>query len=206
MFFTISVTARDDDKSILRGTVHPSLVLYSRRMVCARDNSIEEGAMQTSNCSTGLKTLIGVCAFWCMTVGVVSAQGTWVEEVGNVVAYYQLISPSVEWTPYIDALTRARDGLRRGDQLVVTAAMDEFESMLRGKAYGIDGAMAEELYNLALTVRSPYEQDLGSSISSEMERSRLMISPVLKINMQPQDRVWCHEGGCDEWISDPNAG
>jgi len=141
-----------------------------------------------------------------MAVGSVLAQGTWVEEVGNVVAYYQLISPSVEWTPYIDALTRARDGLRRGDQLFVTAAMDEFDSMLRQKAYGIDGAMAEELYNLALTIRSPYEEGLGVPTSSERERNRLMISPAMKINMQPQDRVWCHEGGCDEWIADPNAG
>ena len=162
--------------------------------------------MQISSCFTGLRTVIGVCAFWGMTVGAVSAQGTWVEEVGNVVAYYQLISPSVEWTPYIDALTRARDGLRRGDQLVVTTAMDEFEAMLRVKAYGIDDAMAEDLYNLALTIRSPYEQGLGLSASSGMERRRLMISPALKINMQPQDRILCHEGGCDQLIADPNAG
>jgi hypothetical protein len=85
-------------------------------------------------------------------------------------------------------------------------AMDEFDSMLRQKAYGIDGAMAEELYNLALTIRSPYEEGLGVPTSSERERNRLMISPAMKINMQPQDRVWCHEGGCDEWIADPNAG
>lgn len=150
------------------------------------------------------KTLIGVCAAWLMTAGPVSAQGTWVEELANVVAYYQLMSPAVEWTPYIDVLTRARHGLRQGDQVEVAAAMQEFEGLLRSNAHGMDQTVAEDLYSLALLLRSPYEPVL-LPLSKERERVRSTV-PLLKINVQSQSRIWCHEGGCDEWVSEPGAG
>lgn len=152
------------------------------------------------------KMLLGIATVWFLMVGTVSAQGTWVEELGNVVAYYQYISPSVEWTPYIDALTRAREGLRRGDQIVVSAAMHEFESLLRANAYGIDRATAEDLYTLAATIRYPYEPTIFPLFLPELQWDGPMTMPILKLNVQFQGRVWCHEGGCDEWILDPNAG
>src|SRR5690242_5681883 len=90
----------------------------------------------------------GMCGLWFTMAGAGWAQGTWVEEVGNTLAYYQIIQSDVDWTPYIDELTRARDGLRAGDQLTVTRSIRELQKMLRMKAYGIDRAAAEDLYNL----------------------------------------------------------
>ena len=152
------------------------------------------------------KTLLGISALWFLMPGTASPQGTWVEELGNAVAYYQYMSPAVEWTPYIDALTRAREGLRRGDQNVVSAAMHEFESLLRANAYGIDRATAEDLYALAMTIGSPYELTTVPLSLPPSKWDRPMSVPLLKMNVQFQERVWCHEGGCDEWILDPNDG
>jgi len=52
--------------------------------------------MQTSSMHVGRTLLVGVCALWFMMAGTVSAQGAWVEELGNFLAFYQTIHPG--WT------------------------------------------------------------------------------------------------------------
>jgi len=126
------------------------------------------------------------------------AQGTWVEEVGNTLAYYQTIQSGADWTPYIDELTRARDGLRAGDQLTVTRSIRELQKMLRLKAHGIDRAAAEDLYNLTLTIQPVNERALMDLDGLEPGRGGLMTVPAESV---PYGRtVHCHEGGCDYWI------
>lgn len=132
----------------------------------------------------------GVCGLWLIMAGTVLAQGTWVEEVGNSLAFYQTIHPDADWTPYIDELTRARDGVRAGDQLTVTRAMNEFQKMLRMRAHGLDAAAAEDLYNLTLTVRPS---------------GRLMSGPDQRITVPYERGVRCHEAGCDNWMDKAGA-
>jgi hypothetical protein len=148
----------------------------------------------------------GVCGLWLIMAGTGWTQGTWVEEVGNSLAFYQTIQSEADWTPYIDELTRARDGLRAGDQLTVTRAMHELQKMLRAGAYGVDRAAAEDLYNLTLTIQ-PFADVNGLGTGWERGRERMMSVPDQTI---PYGRkVRCHEGGCDDWIDyvfDPGAG
>jgi hypothetical protein len=144
--------------------------------------------MRTNGVHMGRTVLAGVSALWFIMAGPVSAQGTWVEELGNFLSFYQTIHPSLDWTPYLEELTRARHGMRAGDQLTVNHAMNEFQRMLRTRADGLDAAAAEDLYNLTLTVRPSDGQ--GSGRERELGVERLTV---------PYERVRCHEGGCDYW-------
>jgi hypothetical protein len=130
--------------------------------------------------------------------GTVSAQQTWVEELGNFLAFYQTIHPSLDWTPYIEELTRARNGMRTGDQLTVTEAINEFQKLLRTRAHGLDAAAAEDLYTLTLTVRSSEGQASGMEHESGLGERQLMTGPDQRLTV-PEREVRCHEGGCDYW-------
>ncbi|MGH9195283.1 MAG: hypothetical protein ACRD1T_06045, partial [Acidimicrobiia bacterium] len=141
--------------------------------------------------------------------GTVWAQGTWVEELGNVLAFYQTIHPGLDWTPYIEELTRARDGMRAGDQLTVTHAMNEFQKMLRTRAHGLDAEVAEDLYTLTLTVRTSEDWPFAEANGSKDGSERLMRVPDGMIESPYKGDVRCHEGGCDYWLGhmfDPGAG
>ena len=151
--------------------------------------------MPTQGVHIGRTVMVGVCALCFIMAGTVSAQGTWVEELGNFLAFYQTIHPGLEWTPYSEELTRARDGLRAGDQLTVTQAMKEFQKLLRTRAYGLNAAAAEDLYNLTLTVR-PFE---GMEGESRVGEQRVMRGPDLRLTIPNKRDVRCHEGGCDYW-------
>jgi hypothetical protein len=155
--------------------------------------------MQTSSMHVGRTLLVGVCALWFMMVGTVSAQGTWVEELGNFLAFYQTIHPGLDWTPYIEELTRARDGMRAGDQLTLSHAMNEFQKLLRTRAHGLDAAVAEDLYNLTLTVRPSEGQAAGMEQESGIGEGRLMSGSDPRIAVPYERAVRCHEGGCDYW-------
>lgn len=156
--------------------------------------------METYARHIGRTVLAGACALSFIMAGTASAQGTWVEEVGNFLAFYQTIHPSLDWTPYIEELSRARDGMRAGDQLTVTHAMNEFQKMLRARAQGLDAAAAEGLYNLTLTVRPSVGQVSGVEYESGIGEGRLMISGAdQRVSVPYGHDVRCHEGGCDYW-------
>jgi hypothetical protein len=157
---------------------------------------------------TGLAVLAGVCGVWFIMAETVSAQGTWVEDVGNSLAFYQTTHPGPGWTPYIDELTRARDGMRRGDQLTVTRAMIEFQKMLRTRAYGIDEAAAEDLYNLTLTL-GPVDEPSAAANELNIRNERSMSVPNTPAKASSEGNMRCHEAGCDYWLDnvfDPGAG
>jgi len=144
--------------------------------------------------------LAGAYALSLIMAGTASAQGTWVEELGNFLAFYQTIHPSLDWTPYIDELSRAREGVRAGDQLTVTHAMNELQKMLRARAHGLDAAAAEDLYNLTLTVQPSAGQVSGLEYESGTGEGRLMMSGAdQRITVPYRQDVRCHEGGCDYW-------
>lgn len=155
--------------------------------------------MQIYDVHAGRTVVAGVWALWIIMAGTVTAQGTWVEELGNVVAFYQTTYPGLDWTPYIDELTRARDGMRAGDQLTVDGAMDEFQKMLRTRAHGIDAAAAEDLYNLTLTVQPFVKPSSGMQHESGIGMGRLMRGPDERSTVPYEPVVRCHEGGCDYW-------
>ncbi|HET7059544.1 MAG TPA: hypothetical protein VFI05_12445 [Nitrospiraceae bacterium] len=166
--------------------------------------------MQTQAMHINRMVVAGVCGLWLiMMAGTVWGQGTWVEEVGNSLAFYQTVHPDSDWMPYIDELTRARDGVRSGNQLTVTRAMRELQKMLRTRAHGIDGAAAEDLYNLTLTIRPSDEQPFAEGNELELGRERLMSVPAQTILTPNGGKVRCHEGGCDYWLDhafDPGSG
>ncbi|MEP6887447.1 MAG: hypothetical protein ABI945_03905 [Nitrospirales bacterium] len=155
--------------------------------------------MRTYGVHMGRTVVAGVCAIWFIMAGTVSAQGTWVEELGNFLAFYQTIHPSLDWTPYIEELTRARDGMRAGDQLTVTHAMNEFQKLLRMRAHGLDAAAAEDLYNLTLTVRTSDGHGPGMEHESGMGEGRLMSESDQRITVPYERDVRCHEGIFDYW-------
>lgn len=156
--------------------------------------------MRTHAMHKSLTVLSGVCGLWFSLAGTVSAQGTWVEELGNFLAYYEAIDRGSDWTPYNEELSRARDGVRGGEQLTVTRAMKEFQKMLRMRAYGIDRAAAEHLYNLTLAIRPVDEEALAEANDLEQGRERLMHVPDHTIQAPYGRDVRCHEGGCDYWF------
>lgn len=166
--------------------------------------------MQTQAMHMSRMVLAGVCGLGLiMMAGTVWGQGTWVEEVGNSLAFYQTVHPDSDWMPYIDELTRARDGVRAGDQLTVTRAIQELQKMLRTRAHGIDRAAAEDLYNLTLTIWSFDEQPFAEGNELERGRERLMSAPAQTILTPHGGKVRCHEGGCDYWWDhtfDPGGG
>ena len=155
--------------------------------------------MQTYGVHMGRTVLAGLCALWFIMAGTVWAQGAWVEELGNFLAFYQTVHPGLDWTPYIEELTRARDGMRAGDQLTVTHAMNEFQKLLRTRAHGLDAAVAEDLYNLTLTVRPSEGQASGMEHEWGIGEGRLMSGSDQRITVPYGHAVRCHEGGCDYW-------
>lgn len=156
--------------------------------------------METYGRHMGPTLLAGVCGLWFIMAVPVSAQGTWVEELGNFLAFYQTIHPGLDWTPYIKELSRARDGMRAGDQLTLTHAMNEFQRLLRMRAHGIDAAVAEDLYNLTLTVRPSEGQASRMEQESGIGKGRLMSGSDPRITVPYERAVRCHEGGCDDWL------
>ena len=155
--------------------------------------------MQTYAVYMRRPVVAGVCAVWFIMAGTVSAQGTWVEELGNFLAFYQTVHPGLDWTPYIEELNRARDGMRTGDQLTVTQAMNEFQKLLRTRSHGVDAEVAEDLYNLTLTVRSSKEHASGTEHESGIGEARVMNGPDQRLTVPYQRNVRCHEAGCDYW-------
>ena len=154
--------------------------------------------MQLYSRHAARSVMAGVCSVWLIMSGTAMAQGTWIEELGNFLAFYQTAHPGLDWTPYIDELTRARDGMRAGDQLTVNGAMNEFQAMLRMRAHGIDAEAAEDLYNLTLTMR-PYEKpSFGMQHELGTDVGRLIRGPEER-GLLYEGNVRCHEGGCDYW-------
>jgi hypothetical protein len=171
-------------------------------VVCAestQNTSTEGDAMEIYGRHMGRPLLAGVCGLWFIMAVPVSAQGTWVEELGNFLAFYQTIHPGLDWTPYIEELSRARDGMRAGDQLTLTHAMNEFQRLLRTRAHGIDAAVAEDLYNLTLTVRPSEGQASRMEQESGIGKGRLMSGSDPRITVPYERAVRCHEAGCDDW-------
>ncbi len=98
--------------------------------------------------------LVGLAALvLCLSAsGVALAQGTWADEIGNAVMFYQASYPHANWAPYLQEITLVRDALGRGDQRIVKKEMGTFFKMLRTRAYDISDVAADELYNFAVMV------------------------------------------------------
>jgi hypothetical protein len=82
--------------------------------------------------------------------------------------------------------------------LTVTRSLQELQKLLRMKAYGIDQAAGENLYNLTLTIQPVNERPFMDVDGLEPGRGGLMTVPAESVHYGRT--VHCHEGGCDYWI------
>ena len=98
---------------------------------------------------------LGIC---CLPTGNGLAEKLWLDELSDSLIFYKAQYPEGDWTPYVRQLTLVKEGVDRGNQTLITSAMDEFLMMLRLEAHGINGIAAHALYWIALGLQphDPY--------------------------------------------------
>jgi hypothetical protein len=98
---------------------------------------------------------LGIC---CLPTGNGLAEKLWLDELSDSLIFYKAHYPEGNWTPYIRQLTLIKEGVDRGNQKLISSAMDEFLMMLRSEAHGINGIAAHALYWIALGLQpqDPY--------------------------------------------------
>lgn len=120
-------------------------------------------------------------------VATVSAQGTWVEEPGNLLAFYQRFIPAWIGHPYIEELSRVRDGMKAGDQLTVLQAMNEFQRLLRASSM----PQQQRIFTTSCSRCGLFE---GEVFTLEQEsgsgKRRLMRAPEQRALSSPMTRVF----------------
>lgn len=109
-----------------------------------------------------LIVLVGVCMLGVVLAGVAPAQGNWVDEITNSLAFYKTNYPASNWDPYQQKLSLVHEAVNRGDQRTVKGEMNKFFRMLQSRAHGINDVAADELYNFSVMV-TPI-QEYGISV------------------------------------------
>ena len=132
-----------------------------------------------------LSLLLGLLSF-----GVAQAEDTWVDELSSTVTFYQQTYPNAEWQPYLETVSRMRDGVRGSDASSVQKARAEFVTMLRDRAYGINDVAAEDLIQMALSSDAAMPQEMPMSI------------PDQSIKAHTHGEPGCQTVGCDYWRDD----
>lgn len=105
--------------------------------------------------------VIGATLFGLTVVGL-AVQTTWVDEIGNSLAFTAANYPLSNWEPYQQKIRVVHDAVGRGDNQVVKAEMGKWFKMLRQRDHGINEVAADELYNFSLMV-TPI-QEYGISV------------------------------------------
>ena len=96
--------------------------------------------------------LIGITAFvalWIMSGRALGGQ-LWLDELRETLVIYQAFYPEGDWSPYLEQLNVVKKGIDHADSRMIATAMEEFFSMLRSQAHGINGIAAHALYWIAL--------------------------------------------------------
>ncbi|MER3424949.1 MAG: hypothetical protein C4293_18715 [Nitrospiraceae bacterium] len=96
------------------------------------------------------------------------AEKLWFYELRDAVIFYQAHYPEGNWYPYIEKLNLVKEDLDRGDRQLLKTAMDDFLTMLRSGAHGINSIAAHALYWIALGLHSdePYTGDRSRHMES----------------------------------------
>lgn len=130
-----------------------------------------------------------------MTVGIASADETWIDQFKNTVLFYQQSDPNSDWQPYLDQVTTIRDGLAANDDAAVQSAQGELISMLTTRANGINEGAADDLFQMM------------TSREIEPFYEMLVSVPDHAINTPYDGGRPCLPDGCDYWRDDVfNAG
>lgn len=97
--------------------------------------------------------LIGIVAFvalWIMLSGRALGEQLWLDELRETLVIYQAFYPEGDWSPYLEKLKVVKQGIDHADSRMIATAMEEFFTMLRSQAHGINGIAAHALYWIAL--------------------------------------------------------
>jgi hypothetical protein len=160
--------------------------------------------MKPSMIHKHLYMIVGVaCAVSLCAVGIALAAGPWVDEIANALSFYKASYPTSNFDPYLATLEKIREGANRGDQKIVKVEMDRFLKMLLARTNGINEVAADELYNLAQSVRPIKEQDSAAATGLEITHERLMSVPGTIPQSRDDGRTPCvglPDGGCDYWV------
>jgi hypothetical protein len=113
--------------------------------------------------------LIALLGLWHMFMASSFAMEFWLDELRASLIFYQAQYPEGNWVPYLDKLDVMQNGLNRGDQTLIRAAMEDFLTMLRSEAYGIDARAAHALFWITLGLQ-PRDPPLAHG-GAEMPRS-----------------------------------
>ncbi|WP_447984914.1 hypothetical protein [Nitrospira sp. Nam74] len=110
--------------------------------------------------------LIGIMAFialWLMLSGGALAGQLWLDELRDTLAIYQAFYPEGDWSPYLEKLNVVGQGITHGDSRMIATAMEEFFTMLRSQAHGINGIAAHALYWIALGLQ-PHDPAFATAV------------------------------------------
>ena len=100
--------------------------------------------------------LLGICAFialWIMLTERALGAQPWLDELRDTLVTYQGFYPEGNWSPYLDKLRVVQEGIDQANPSLIATAMEEFLTMLRVQAYGINGIAAHALYWIALSLQ-----------------------------------------------------
>jgi hypothetical protein len=84
-------------------------------------------------------------------------QGTWVDEIRNVLGIYKESYPASNFGPYLKKLNLIGEALDLGDGRIVKIEMGSFFTMLARRAYGINAGAADELSSFTRIVMPAQE-------------------------------------------------
>jgi hypothetical protein len=110
--------------------------------------------------------LIGIVAFvalWLMLSGGALGAQLWLDELRDTLAIYQAFYPEGDWSPYLEKLNVVGQGITHGDSRMIATAMEEFFTMLRSQAHGINGIAAHALYWIALGLQ-PHDPAFATAV------------------------------------------
>lgn len=156
----------------------------------------------------GCGVLLAVCAISLLLPGSLPAAETWADEIWNMVVFEKANYPGSNFDHYFEKLTKIRNGLVGGDQLVVRTETDRFLKMSANRAYGIHDVAADEIYHFALAVRPTENTASAAAIELGIGSEQPMGVPDHSINTPYEGEPKCKAEGRDYWLNvgfDPGA-
>jgi hypothetical protein len=110
--------------------------------------------------------LVGIVAFvmlWIMLSGRAFGGQLWLDELRETLMIYQTFYPEGDWIPYLEKLRVVKEGIDHADSRVIETAMEEFFTLLRSQAHGINGIAAHALYWIALGLQ-PHDPAFAAGV------------------------------------------
>ena len=140
-----------------------------------------------------------------VAIGAGLAAGTWADDLWNAVNFYKANYPTSNFEPYLAQVAKVQEGVRRGEEDIVKAEMNQLLGMLRNRAFGINDVAADELYNLAMSARSSEPSSTATNIQLGIGSERPMSVPFSIEQTRDGGKEPCTgfaDGGCDYWLDD----